>query len=170
MPRAGQTPHGARPNREEVRGFDFRIRAADTCRLGASNLRVGRLSRAVMRGPEEWSSRRSNPADRIRLTGPAATNKALHPPSGGCAVAEPLAFRQLAPVSRLGGILSVWGYYANHLLEALPTPFSEPRNEPTAFASRLFPATAINEHKTDTYLARVKFTLISFPLPRVSPC
>src|ERR1700731_2418389 len=27
-----------------------------------------------MRGPEEWPSRRSNPADRIRLTGPAATN------------------------------------------------------------------------------------------------
>ncbi len=26
-----------------------------------------------MRGPEEWPSRRSNPADRIRLTGPAAT-------------------------------------------------------------------------------------------------
>ena len=29
-----------------------------------------------MRGPEEWPSRRSNPADRIRLTGPAA-NKLL---------------------------------------------------------------------------------------------
>jgi len=26
-----------------------------------------------MRGPEEWPSHRSNPADRIRLTGPAAT-------------------------------------------------------------------------------------------------
>ena len=26
-----------------------------------------------MRGPEEWPSRRSNPADRIRLKGPAAT-------------------------------------------------------------------------------------------------
>src|SRR5450631_1440021 len=26
-----------------------------------------------MRGPEEWPSSRSNPADRIRLTGPAAT-------------------------------------------------------------------------------------------------
>ena len=26
-----------------------------------------------MRGPEEWPSRRSNPEDRIRLTGPAAT-------------------------------------------------------------------------------------------------
>src|SRR5580700_2351134 len=26
-----------------------------------------------MRCPEEWPSRRSNPADRIRLTGPAAT-------------------------------------------------------------------------------------------------
>ena len=25
-----------------------------------------------MRGPEEWPSRGSNPADRIRLTGPAA--------------------------------------------------------------------------------------------------
>src|ERR1700690_535048 len=42
------------------------------CRLGAPNLRVGGLSRAVMRGPEEWSSCRSNPADKIRLTGPAA--------------------------------------------------------------------------------------------------
>lgn len=29
-----------------------------------------------MRGPEEWPSCRSNPADRIRLTGPAA-NKPL---------------------------------------------------------------------------------------------
>ena len=28
----------------------------DACRLGAPNLRVGRLSRAAMRGPEEWSS------------------------------------------------------------------------------------------------------------------
>ncbi len=27
-----------------------------------------------MRGPEEWPSRGSNPADRIRLTGPAANN------------------------------------------------------------------------------------------------
>jgi hypothetical protein len=27
-----------------------------------------------MRGPEEWPSSGSNPADRIRLTGPAATN------------------------------------------------------------------------------------------------
>jgi hypothetical protein len=67
MRRAGQTPHGARPNREEV---GLRL---GTCWLGASNLRVGRLSRAVMRGPEEWPSCRSNPADRIRLTGPAAT-------------------------------------------------------------------------------------------------
>jgi hypothetical protein len=25
-----------------------------------------------MRGPEEWPSNRSNPADKIRLTGPAA--------------------------------------------------------------------------------------------------
>src|SRR6201987_4191330 len=33
-----------------------------------------------MRGPEEWSSRRSNPADRIRLTGPAATNFSFHYP------------------------------------------------------------------------------------------
>src|SRR6267154_595879 len=32
-----------------------------------------------MRGPEEWPSHRSNPADRIRLTGPAAT-KFLVPP------------------------------------------------------------------------------------------
>jgi hypothetical protein len=32
------------------------------------------LSRAAMRGPEEWPSRSSNVADRIRLTGPAATN------------------------------------------------------------------------------------------------
>jgi hypothetical protein len=32
------------------------------------------LSLAVMRGPEEWPSHRSNPADRIRLTGPAAIN------------------------------------------------------------------------------------------------
>jgi len=32
-----------------------------------------------MRGPEEWPSCRSNPADRIRLTGPAATNKGLTP-------------------------------------------------------------------------------------------
>jgi hypothetical protein len=30
-----------------------------------------------MRGPEEWPSRRSNPADRIRLTGPAAKNDLL---------------------------------------------------------------------------------------------
>src|SRR5450432_3277960 len=66
MRRAGQTPHGARPNREEAR-----LRP-DACRLGAPNLRVGRLSRAVMRGPEEWPSCRSNPADKIRLTGPAA--------------------------------------------------------------------------------------------------
>jgi hypothetical protein len=28
----------------------------DACRLGAQNLRVGRLSRAVMCGPEEWPS------------------------------------------------------------------------------------------------------------------
>jgi hypothetical protein len=27
-----------------------------------------------MRGPEEWPSHGSNPADRIRLTGPAATS------------------------------------------------------------------------------------------------
>jgi len=27
-----------------------------------------------MPGPEEWPSRRSDPADRIRLTGPATTN------------------------------------------------------------------------------------------------
>jgi hypothetical protein len=44
----------------------------DACRLGAPNLRVGRLSHAVMRGPEEWPSCWSNPADRIRLIGPAA--------------------------------------------------------------------------------------------------
>ena len=30
-----------------------------------------------MRGPEEWPSSRSNPADRIRLTGPAATNDSV---------------------------------------------------------------------------------------------
>lgn len=31
-----------------------------------------------MPGPEEWSSRRSNPADKIRLTGPAATRFLPH--------------------------------------------------------------------------------------------
>src|SRR5271169_2614967 len=34
MRRAGQTPHGARPNREEVHGQAFRLRP-DACRLGA---------------------------------------------------------------------------------------------------------------------------------------
>ena len=67
MQRAGQAPHGARPNREEA------WLRSGACRLGAPNLRVGRLSRAVMHGPEEWPSCWSNPADRIRLTGPAAT-------------------------------------------------------------------------------------------------
>src|SRR6266852_8587063 len=71
MERAWQTPHGARPNREEAR-----LRPG-ACRLGAPNLRVGRLSRAVMRGPEEWPSCRSDLADRIRLTGPAASNIGL---------------------------------------------------------------------------------------------
>ena len=40
-----------------------------------------------MRGPEEWPSRRSNPADRIRLTGPAATNLSFQlfaSPKSGC--------------------------------------------------------------------------------------
>src|SRR6267154_2374865 len=66
MERAGQTPHGARPNREEAW---FRPGA---CRLGAPNLRVGRLSCAAMRGLEEWPPCRVKLADRIRLTGPAA--------------------------------------------------------------------------------------------------
>jgi hypothetical protein len=52
MRRAGQTPHGARPNREGASG-------SPGMRAGSArhNLRVGRLSRAAMRGPEEWPSR-----------------------------------------------------------------------------------------------------------------
>src|SRR5581483_11776620 len=65
MRQARQTPHGARPNREGVRGNP------NTCRLGAFHLRVGRSSYTVMCGLEEWPSCRK--ADRIRLTGPAAT-------------------------------------------------------------------------------------------------
>jgi hypothetical protein len=70
MQRAGQTPHGARPNREGA----YAKRKLQRVRAGSArhNLRVGRLSCAVMRSPEEWPSRGSNPADRIRLTGPAA--------------------------------------------------------------------------------------------------
>src|SRR4051794_13554403 len=73
MRRAGQTPHGARPNREGAWGGLNKPPEARAC-SARHNLPVGRLSRAVMRGPEEWPSCRSNPADRIRLTGPAATN------------------------------------------------------------------------------------------------
>src|SRR6478609_8191644 len=70
MQRAGQTPHGARPNREGA----YAKRKLRRVRAGSvrHNLRVGRLSCAVMRSPEEWPSCGSNPADRIRLTGPAA--------------------------------------------------------------------------------------------------
>jgi len=80
MSRAGQTPHGARPNREgvpasagcvparRVNRAPARASAFDGC---SENLRVGRLSYAVMCSPEEWPSRRK--ADRIRLTGPAAS-------------------------------------------------------------------------------------------------
>src|ERR1019366_2272680 len=70
MRRAGQTPHGARPNRE---GFPSEASALAGTRAGSARhtLRVGRLSLAVMRGQEECPSRRK--ADRIRLTGPAAT-------------------------------------------------------------------------------------------------
>src|SRR5216683_1115505 len=52
MRRAGQTPHGARPNREGASG-------SPGMRAGSArhNLRVGRLSRAAMLGPEEWPSR-----------------------------------------------------------------------------------------------------------------
>ena len=50
MPRAWQTPHGARPNREEAW---FRLGAY---RLDTLNLRVGRLSHTAMCGLEEWSS------------------------------------------------------------------------------------------------------------------
>src|SRR5260370_548010 len=69
MCRAGQTPHGARPNREEARCRRASFRPG-ACWLGAPNLRVGRLSRAVMRGPEEWPSPRTNPPHRIPLTRP----------------------------------------------------------------------------------------------------
>jgi len=70
MQRARQTPHGARPNREGA----YAKRKLRWARAGSArhNLRVGRLSCAVMRSPEEWPSCGSNPADRIRLTGPAA--------------------------------------------------------------------------------------------------
>src|ERR1700686_3125943 len=80
MERAGQTPHGARPNREGA-GSERKLRLA---RAGSArhNLRVGRLSCAVMRGPEEWPSCGSNPADRIRLIGPAAF---IYFESFGCA-------------------------------------------------------------------------------------
>jgi len=44
---AGQTPHGARPNREGV------APKARACLLGAQNLRVGRLSHSAMNGLEE---------------------------------------------------------------------------------------------------------------------
>src|ERR1700688_3657571 len=55
MRRAGQTPHGARPNREEASGgpSGFAGMRAGSAR---HNLRVGRLSPAVMRGPEERPS------------------------------------------------------------------------------------------------------------------
>jgi hypothetical protein len=69
-------PHTEQDQIGRKPGSERKLRL-DACRLGAPNLRVGRLSRAVMRGPEEWPSCWSNPADRIRLTGPAAFIKTV---------------------------------------------------------------------------------------------
>ena len=73
MRRAGQTPHGARPNREGFPGKPSGF-AGEACRLGAPQPPGRSLeprSNAWPRGmtvlPET--------ADRIRLTGPAATKK-----------------------------------------------------------------------------------------------
>ena len=75
MTRAGQTPHGARPNREGA------ILTGSACRLGALGL-PGRslMSSAAMHCLEEWPPVGRKVHYRIRLTGPVANTYALPAP------------------------------------------------------------------------------------------
>src|ERR1700684_986277 len=68
MPRAGQTPHGARPNREEVHGFGREHVPARCVKPSGRSLEP--RSNARPRGMAVQP--RLAGADRIRLTGPAA--------------------------------------------------------------------------------------------------
>src|SRR4030081_1231606 len=70
-----------------------------------------------MHGPEEWSSRRSNPADKIRLIGPAATKFSL-----------PLAFKDKLTKSSSGA----------HNVRTQPPA----RNSPAPYPQREDPAVA----------------------------
>src|SRR5713226_8290356 len=60
-----------------------------------------------MRGPEEWPSSRSNPADRIRLIGPAANNFQFNDSPSEFALRRVLRFRRRErlpdPIPLFGG-------------------------------------------------------------------
>src|SRR5271157_1035353 len=72
MRRAGQTPHGARPNREGFPGKPSGF-AGDACRLGAPPP-PGRSLEPRSNARPRGMTVLPETADRIRLTGPAATN------------------------------------------------------------------------------------------------